>query len=1057
MSKKKKKILLLPVSSKFARVLACAQSGSVPLSSSAPSGSASPPSSGLPCAGSLALVLPVPLVFDLEENSLSPEVISETVSLIPKSSTLTPLVAVEANGSSIQPLPTVISSSIGLGSVSEISSAGSPILTPSVGSAPLLAPSSGPVGSSDMVATKSLSLGSAIPQSSTPISGSSSQAPSSDSKIDLPWVAKFKASLHNLKQMSQPTYLEDGTPVVIAPSSVLLKSAALWKGHVVAQFHGSCPPATRIFSDLNPIWGNYGDITVRIVSETVALIFIPALNTRQWVVDVGFWQAGNCSCTVYPWSPEGLLNIDELKTAPTWTVLKNVPPQLYSLEGISVIASAIGGNSARVDVEYPRPPPKCLNCGAKEVALPPNILPAAGSSDSVRGVDLSPPIAAEIPLSKSKRRRSRSKKRSLSSPPRITDPLLPFSPQSSLSSQTLASKRSMRDSIKDPDPSFPLPMGWTVMSTKAKKKELKKWHNRLRSSEAGSIDLAASKDLEEENANSVLASTLPGWRMDSNYCCSDLGRIWIVWDPSISVLVFKKTDQFMLCRIKLPNLSQSFAVAFVYGRNNDIERRSLWEDISVLSRSSPLSHTAWLLLGDFNQIAASSEHYSITQSAFNIRGMEDFQGCLRDNQLSDLPTRGVFFTWSNHQQDNPIIRKLDRALANDEWFSSFPSALAVFDPPGVSDHASCIVMIDNQPEPSKKCFKYFSFLSSHPTYLAALAVAWEENTMVGSDMFTLRQQLKQAKLCCRKLNRLRFSNIQQRTAQALSRLEEIQVDLLTVPSDSLFRQEHVARKQWDFFAAALESFFRQKSRIRWLHEGDANTRFFHKAVIAHQANNLIKFLRGEDDSRVENVDQIKGMLVAYYSHLLGSPSENVTPFPAVQANQVGFIKGRLLCENVLLASELVDNFQAEGLGINREKTALLLDGGNFERNRHLAANLGITHGSLPVRYLGVPLMAQKMKRQDYQPLVDRISMRFSSWTARHLSFAGRLQLLQSVIYSTITFWASIFILPNQCLRKLEQLCNAFLWTGAPNSARGAKISWNIVCTAKEAGGLDCIS
>lgn len=33
---------------------------------------------------------------------------------------------------------------------------------------------------------------------------------------------------------------------------------------------------------------------------------------------------------------------------------------------------------------------------------------------------------------------------------------------------------------------------------------------------------------------------------------------------------------------------------------------------------------------------------------------------------------------------------------------------------------------------------------------------------------------------------------------------------------------------------------------------------------------------------------------------------------AMQGNQVGFIKGRLLCENILLASELVDNFQAEG-------------------------------------------------------------------------------------------------------------------------------------------------
>ena len=33
---------------------------------------------------------------------------------------------------------------------------------------------------------------------------------------------------------------------------------------------------------------------------------------------------------------------------------------------------------------------------------------------------------------------------------------------------------------------------------------------------------------------------------------------------------------------------------------------------------------------------------------------------------------------------------------------------------------------------------------------------------------------------------------------------------------------------------------------------------------------------------------------------------------AVQANQVGFVKGRVLCENVLLASELVSDFQKPG-------------------------------------------------------------------------------------------------------------------------------------------------
>lgn len=303
---------------------------------------------------------------------------------------------------------------------------------------------------------------------------------------DLPWASKFKNSLRNLKQMDPPSFLEDGTPVVVAPPSVLLKTASMWKGHLIAQFHGLCPPSKRIFNDLNPIWGKFGNITVRLISETAALIFIPSLTTRQWVVDIGFWHAGNCSCTVYPWSPEGPLELEDLQTAPTWAVLKNVPPQLYSLEGISVIASGIGeplhteksrldpinigitkvkviikldsvlpttvvvrdihGSSARVAVEYPRPPPKCLNCGRfghlisrcpkplmkkpqfkrvvpagskevtyPEVVLPPGMVPAVGKGNVG---------SSETSSSKGKRRRSRSKRRANSLPPRINVPQL---------------------------------------------------------------------------------------------------------------------------------------------------------------------------------------------------------------------------------------------------------------------------------------------------------------------------------------------------------------------------------------------------------------------------------------------------------------------------------------------------------------------------------------------------------------------------------------------------------------------------------------------------------
>lgn len=231
-----------------------------------------------------------------------------------------------------------------------------------------------------------------------------SSVPATIPLVDAPSYAKrFKASLRNLRKINSPSIVEDGIPVVQAPKYVLLQTANLWKGHIVAHFHGLIPPPAKIFSDLNPAWGKYGEITIQMVSNTSCLILIPCLSTREWVLQVGYWQAGNCSFSVHPWSSEGSLVISELATAPTWAILKNVPPQMYSLDGLSVIASAIGeplhteksrldpynfsdtkvkveicldssppttiivrdaeGNQVRVNDDYPRLPPKCCNCG----------------------------------------------------------------------------------------------------------------------------------------------------------------------------------------------------------------------------------------------------------------------------------------------------------------------------------------------------------------------------------------------------------------------------------------------------------------------------------------------------------------------------------------------------------------------------------------------------------------------------------------------------------------------------------------------------------------------
>ncbi|KFK36906.1 hypothetical protein AALP_AA4G188300 [Arabis alpina] len=211
----------------------------------------------------------------------------------------------------------------------------------------------------------------------------------------LPWASRFKSSLRNLKRETTPTFLDDGTPIVSAP--------ILWKGHLLAHWLGKPPPILKVINDLNPIWGTHGRISVRHLSPTTSLIFIPSETTRAWVLDVGFWQEGNCAFSVSEWSEEAMLAPLKPVSIPIWIILKNVPPQLYSLKGLGVIASGVGeplhteksrlppmnlgnvklkveillakkvpssvvvrdkfGNTLRIEVEYPRLPPTCENCG----------------------------------------------------------------------------------------------------------------------------------------------------------------------------------------------------------------------------------------------------------------------------------------------------------------------------------------------------------------------------------------------------------------------------------------------------------------------------------------------------------------------------------------------------------------------------------------------------------------------------------------------------------------------------------------------------------------------
>ncbi|CAL9238547.1 unnamed protein product [Arabidopsis halleri] len=88
-----------------------------------------------------------------------------------------------------------------------------------------------------------------------------------------------------------------------------------------------------------------------------------------------------------------------------------------------------------------------------------------------------------------------------------------------------------------------------------------------------------------------------------------------------------------------------------------------------------------------------------------------------------------------------------------------------------------------------------------------------------------------------------------------------------------------------------------------------------------------------------------------------------------------------------------------GLKMSMEKTTLYTGGVSDGTRQLMVSHYPFGLGQLPVRYLGLPLVTRRLTTGNLSPLLDQIRNRIGTWTARYLSFAGRLNLISSVLWS----------------------------------------------------------
>lgn len=141
-----------------------------------------------------------------------------------------------------------------------------------------------------------------------------------------------------------------------------------------------------------------------------------------------------------------------------------------------------------------------------------------------------------------------------------------------------------------------------------------------------------------------------------------------------------------------------------------------------------------------------------------------------------------------------------------------------------------------------------------------------------------------------------------------------------------------------------------------------------------------------------------------------------------------FCKGEV--ESIKLLLSAVNCFGSiSGLSMNSEKSLVFFANVPESVKSYALETSGYQQGTLPVKYLGLPLITGKLTVRDCNPLIIRICNHIDFWASKCLNHAGRLQLLKVILFGIQAYWSSHLYLPKHVLKKIQSYFGRFLWGG----------------------------
>ncbi|XP_075111507.1 uncharacterized protein LOC142181829 [Nicotiana tabacum] len=265
--------------------------------------------------------------------------------------------------------------------------------------------------------------------------------------------------------------------------------------------------------------------------------------------------------------------------------------------------------------------------------------------------------------------------------------------------------------------------------------------------------------------------------------------------------------------------------------------------------------------GNFNEVLKSREIFG-SNNISNSRS-NHFWSCLNQYRLIDLGFKGSKYTWSNKRDTNRkdlILERLDRCFATDDWIESYPESSITHFPKTHSDQFPLLLSITNQNHiDHSRPLRLESMWCSHPDFPIIV-----QNSFNSTD--DLLGDTNIFKVNVTTWNRLVFGNIFYKKNHILARLNGIQKSNAYPFSTFLQNLEANLQAKFSVILKREEDFW-IKSRVSWLCEGDANTRFFHTTTLNRRKRNRILSLTDKVGNQITEPKLIRETTRGYFKNL----------------------------------------------------------------------------------------------------------------------------------------------------------------------------------------------